>query len=56
MKLYIYIVVFVLLHRIYVIKADPKRVKKALPKILKGMKQDDRVMIIGVTKSPFGEY
>ncbi len=36
-------------------KADPKRVKKALPKIVKTMKPDDRVMIIGVTKSPFGE-
>lgn len=29
--------------------------KKALPKILKTMKPEDRVMIIGVTKSPFGE-
>ncbi len=36
-------------------KADPKRVKKALPKIVKTMKPDDRVMIIGVTKSPFGK-
>lgn len=36
-------------------KDDPKRVKKALPKILKTMKAEDRVMIIGVTKSPFSE-
>ncbi len=38
------------------IQADPKRVKKALPKIVKTMKAEDRVMIIGVTKSPFGEF
>jgi SpoVK/Ycf46/Vps4 family AAA+-type ATPase len=34
-------------------KADPKRFKKPFPKLLKGMKQDDRVMIVGITKSPF---
>ncbi len=38
------------------IQADPKRVKKALPKILKGMKPEDRVMIIGITKVPFCEW
>ena len=37
------------------LQTDPKRVKRALPIILKTMKQEDRVMIIGVTKSPFGE-
>ena len=36
-------------------QADPKRVKKALPKILKTMKPEDRVMIVGVTRSPYGE-
>ena len=45
------------LHVMYIYgQADPKRVKKALPKILKGMKPVDRVMIIGTTKSPFGEW
>lgn len=34
-------------------KTDPKRVKKALPKILKGLKPEDRVMIIGATCRPF---
>ena len=38
-----------------VLQADPKRVKKTLPKILKGMKPDDRVMIIGTSKSPFSK-
>ena len=37
------------------LQTDPKRVNKALPKNLKTMKQENRVMIIGVTKSPFGE-
>ena len=37
------------------LQADPKRVKKALPKIIKTMKAEDRVMVIGVTKFPFGE-
>ena len=36
------------------LQADPKRVKKALPKILKGLKPEDRVMIIGATRRPFG--
>ena len=36
------------------VQADPKRVKKALPKILKTMKPEDRVMIVGVTGKPFG--
>ena len=38
----------------YLLQADPKRVKKALPKILKGLKPEDRVMIIGATQRPFG--
>ena len=38
-----------------VCQTDPKRVKKVLPKLLKTMKADDRVMIIGTTKSPFGK-
>ncbi|XP_022525969.2 dynein regulatory complex protein 11 [Astyanax mexicanus] len=31
---------------------DPKRLKKDLPKILKGMKGEDRVLIVGTTNSP----
>jgi SpoVK/Ycf46/Vps4 family AAA+-type ATPase len=34
-------------------KSDPKRVKKALPKILKTLKPEHRVKIIGVTSVPF---
>ena len=36
------------------LQTDPKRFKKTLPKILKGMKTEDRVMIVGVTTNPFG--
>lgn len=36
------------------LQSDPKRFKKPLPKILKTMKPEDRVMIVGVTKQPFG--
>uniref|UniRef100_A0A1X7ULY9 ATPase AAA-type core domain-containing protein n=1 Tax=Amphimedon queenslandica TaxID=400682 RepID=A0A1X7ULY9_AMPQE len=35
-------------------KTDPKRFKKTLPKILKGMKPEERVMIIGTSTRPFG--
>ena len=34
-------------------KTDPKRLKKDLPKILKTLKPEDRVMIVGTSKSPF---
>jgi SpoVK/Ycf46/Vps4 family AAA+-type ATPase len=34
-------------------KSDPKRVKKALPKILKTLKPEHRVQIIGVSSAPF---
>ena len=37
------------------IQSDPKRVKKALPKILKTLKPEHRVQIIGVSSAPFGE-
>ena len=36
-------------------QSDPKRVKKALPKILKTLKPEHRVQIIGVTSAPFSE-
>uniref|UniRef100_A0A8C5L077 IQ motif containing with AAA domain 1 n=1 Tax=Jaculus jaculus TaxID=51337 RepID=A0A8C5L077_JACJA len=32
---------------------DPKRLKKQLPKILKLLKPEDRILIIGTTKRPF---
>lgn len=34
-------------------KTDPKRLKKDLPKLLKGMKLEDRVLIVGTTREPF---
>lgn len=34
-------------------KTDPKRFKKPFPKILKTMKPEDRVLIVGVTKQPY---
>ncbi|XP_003798312.3 IQ and AAA domain-containing protein 1 [Otolemur garnettii] len=32
---------------------DPKRLKRQLPKILKLLKPDDRILIVGTTKRPF---
>ena len=37
------------------IQTDPKRVKKVLPKILKTLKPENRVKIIGVTSAPFSK-
>ncbi|XP_006893580.1 PREDICTED: IQ and AAA domain-containing protein 1 [Elephantulus edwardii] len=34
-------------------KLDPKRLKKQLPKILKLLKPEDRILIVGTTKRPF---
>jgi len=34
-------------------KTDPKRLKKDLPKIIKGMKGDDRVLILGTSLFPY---
>lgn len=34
-------------------KTDPKRLKKDLPKILKTLKPEDRVLIVGTSKQPF---
>jgi len=34
-------------------KTDPRRLKKDLPKILKGMKPEDRVLIVGTSRTPF---
>lgn len=32
---------------------EPKRLKKNLPKILKSLKAEDRVLVVGTTKRPF---
>lgn len=34
-------------------KSDPKRLKKDLPKLLKSMKPEDRVLLLGTSKQPF---
>ncbi|XP_036865628.2 dynein regulatory complex protein 11 isoform X2 [Manis javanica] len=36
-----------------VLKIEPKRLKKQLPKILKLLKPDDRILIVGTTQRPF---
>lgn len=35
-------------------QSDPKRLKKDLPKILKTLKPEDRVLIVGTSRMPFG--
>ena len=35
------------------IQTDPKRLKKELPKALKTIKGEDRLMLIGTTNAPF---
>ena len=35
------------------LQTDPKRLKKDLPKIIKGMKGDDRVLILGTSLFPY---
>ena len=35
------------------IKTDPKRLKKELPKSLKTIKSEDRLMLVGTTRCPF---
>lgn len=32
---------------------DPKRLKKVLPKFMKGIKQDSRILLVGTTGNPF---
>jgi SpoVK/Ycf46/Vps4 family AAA+-type ATPase len=32
---------------------DPKRLKKVLPKFMKGIKQDSRILLVGTTTNPF---
>ncbi|PSN29758.1 IQ and AAA domain-containing protein 1 [Blattella germanica] len=34
-------------------KTDPKRLKKDLPKIVKGISQDDQIILIGVSRCPW---
>ncbi|CAK8678578.1 unnamed protein product [Clavelina lepadiformis] len=34
-------------------KTDPKRLKKDLPKVLKGFKPEDRVLLVGTSRAPF---
>ncbi|XP_074120517.1 dynein regulatory complex protein 11 isoform X2 [Sminthopsis crassicaudata] len=36
-----------------VMKMEPRRLKKQLPKIIKQMKPEDRILIVGTTKRPF---
>ena len=38
----------------FVLQTDPKRLKKDLPKILKTLKPEDRVLIVGTSRMPFG--
>ncbi|CAB1324598.1 unnamed protein product [Coregonus sp. 'balchen'] len=40
-----------MLHMVF--KLDPKRLKKDLPKILKSIKGEDRVLVVGTTQDPF---
>jgi len=32
---------------------EPKRLKKILPKVLKSIKPEDRVLVVGTTRRPF---
>ena len=34
-------------------QTDPKRLKKDLPKLLKTLKPEDRVLIVGTSRQPF---
>lgn len=34
-------------------KTDPKRLKKDLPKLIKGITNEDKVILIGTTNSPW---
>nr|CAB3255453.1 IQ and AAA domain-containing protein 1-like [Phallusia mammillata] len=34
-------------------KTDPKRLKKDLPKVLKGFKPEDRILLVGTSRNPF---
>ncbi|XP_012580617.1 PREDICTED: IQ and AAA domain-containing protein 1 [Condylura cristata] len=36
-----------------VVKLEPKRLKKQLPKVLKLLRPDDRILIVGTTRRPF---
>ena len=35
-------------------QTEPKRLKKDLPKVLKGLKPEDRVLLVGTSRTPFG--
>lgn len=35
------------------LKTDPKRLKKELPKAMKGVKSDDRLLLVGTSRCPF---
>ena len=41
---------------VFCLQTDPRRLKKDLPKILKGMKPEDRVLIVGTSRTPFGTF
>lgn len=34
-------------------QTDPKRLKKELPKAMKGVKSDDRLLLVGTSRCPF---
>ena len=37
----------------FIFQSDPKRLKKELPKSLKTIKSDDRILLIGSSSAPF---
>ena len=36
-----------------ILQTDPKRLKKELPKAMKGVKSDDRLLLVGTSRCPF---
>ena len=38
---------------IFILKSDPKRIKKEVPKMLKLLKPEDRVLLVGTSRAPF---
>jgi len=38
---------------VYSLQTDPKRLKKELPKALKTIKSDDRLLLVGTSIAPF---
>ena len=40
-------------HILFLFQTDPKRLKKELPKQMKGVKADDRLLLVGTSRCPF---